>query len=122
MTEYGRRTRLVLLVVCRKSVEQRSEALRCYSAETVLDDRIDLGPVGVDIEPDSDPATVTNIGWNEEPRGFRGGQLVLDTGWCRAPDRRARLVVRAVGEHGEHRLAADEEGRRTVAEPFAALR
>jgi hypothetical protein len=58
----------------------------------------------------------------EEPLGVRLDQHLLDAVLRRAPDRETAIVV-VVVEHGQERaLAADEEGRVSVAQSLRRLR
>jgi hypothetical protein len=88
----------------------------------VLAELGDLGPVGVAVEADADPAAAADVGRPEEALRVGRGELLLRPRWRRAPQVRELVVVMAVGpERREGAFAADEPGRRAMAGPLGDL-
>src|SRR3979490_679796 len=88
----------------------------------VLDDAGELVPVASAVEPDAEPAAMTDVRRHEEalPVGFHHHRLAtLGRG---APDREAAVAV-MVGKHHQERLLAPHEERRSpVAQALRRLR
>ena len=97
------------------SVRGHDEAIR------LADDLSHLVPVGVDVEVDADPATVSDVRRPEELVGLGVDELGLDTGGRRAPDRDAVGAVVVVVQRAQRRLVADEERGCAVARALGDL-
>ena len=97
----------VAALACLRSLDQRGEPLWRDQAVATADDRGDLVPVGLVIEPHADPTLMADIGRHEEPFRVRSDQYHLTASWGLTPERDAAV---AAFLHGED-LVAHAKGR-----------
>jgi hypothetical protein len=77
----------------------------------------DFSPVDVAVETNADPPAPAHVRRAEKSIRRCGEQVLLSALWRGTPQMREPLFVVPIGpEH--HELLSDEEGGRTVAEPF----
>ena len=88
----------------------------------VLAELGDLGPVGLAVEADPDPAAAADVRGAEDPVRLGRDQLGLGAGRGGAPQVRELVLVVALGPQGDERfLVPDVPGRRAVAGPLGDL-
>jgi hypothetical protein len=90
-------------------VELGNQRLGCNAAVCIANDFVNLGPVRIEVDPDSEPPAVANVWRSKELLAVLGDHLFLRAWWCRAPEPEMVKPMVVVIDGYELLLAADEE-------------